>query len=686
MKRIKQGKQSMSTSRRFNVVVVLGALSLSVCSCRPPDEVRFQDQEMSMADSGRAEEMRPGVDAAPDMPTRFDMMPDEEPDVSVSCGDEVCEGETPRCDRERDVCVPCIEASDCRQDLAHVTARCEQSACVYACTDPTMFTVRSGEELEASGCDCEVLPEVCDGEDNDCDGEIDEEIGPLTCERSVGVCAGAELTCEGDASLFNPQSCSEELYMMLAEQAGAIYEADELEAFRCDGEDNDCDGEVDESCCEPSEGSQFTQVASSSTGRRPVLIGASASSAHGGVYMVAYHTQDTVHLVELDEELNIVARGEQTFAQSEIGTFDLVVSPTSEYLLSVNVRQATSADHRYATKNIRFYTIPPTKLTPAGATNILSGLVVYQPYSGDTISTSSAIKMMVHGASIYMVYAFGREEFLFDDDTGKDIYTQTRSLKYCSIEWSDWGSTTNDCARFDRLWANELPGTYLIKEDAFYNLDTAQRGENLLLMALPEDGAVTDSVTVRHIDIVDFNPYHTYTMEHINSTNFLHRVFTQGLLGWIDEDKFWAGYGLVETIEPPSGVILSEKAHTYVEQFNTSTLPRFRDVTPFNGNDRLLCGALLSVQSREVTYPDALMVCEHEPFSANAPSYGAYWRTQNQGALKSNILSGGSSRRLRILPRLLDAADRVIALIPSDAQGALRLTQLNVEGDRICSP
>ena len=39
--------------------------------------------------------------------------------------------------------------------------------------------------------------EACDGFDNDCDGQTDEEIPPIPCPLQDGVCAGAEQICVG---------------------------------------------------------------------------------------------------------------------------------------------------------------------------------------------------------------------------------------------------------------------------------------------------------------------------------------------------------------------------------------------------------------------------------------------------------------------------------------------------------
>ncbi len=74
--------------------------------------------------------------------------------------------------------------------------------------------------------------ETCDGKDNDCDGQTDEGVQSRPCALTQGVCAAARQRCVGGQF----EVCSQSSY-------GADYELDET---RCDGKDNDCDGQVDE--------------------------------------------------------------------------------------------------------------------------------------------------------------------------------------------------------------------------------------------------------------------------------------------------------------------------------------------------------------------------------------------------------------------------------------------------------
>ena len=140
----------------------------------------------------------------------------------VSCSDGVKNGDESGVDCGGS-CGPCQDGGSCSGDQDCATGKCDRGFCCVP---------------NACG-ECAALPtEVCDGADNDCDGQTDEAgdigVGPA-CDKNTGVCVGARATCRGE----DGWTCNDSDYRAVSNQ----YEANES---RCDGLDNDCDGSTDE--------------------------------------------------------------------------------------------------------------------------------------------------------------------------------------------------------------------------------------------------------------------------------------------------------------------------------------------------------------------------------------------------------------------------------------------------------
>ncbi len=235
---------------------------------------------------------------------------------SESCGVGVCHRVVKRCNfGTEQLCEPLPPEGDEVCTPAGGIARDENCDGAYdegcPCTDGAFLNCYSGPIEELTGpcrvgraqcaggawgpCEFEVRPEpeVCDGDDNDCDGDVDEvdDLGtavcgvgacraePPICQRGVPVacephepteerCNGVDDDCDGTidpgcacndgaeqpcyegppgtegvgACVGGARVCRDGAFGAACE--GQVVPADE----RCDGVDDDCDGEIDEAC------------------------------------------------------------------------------------------------------------------------------------------------------------------------------------------------------------------------------------------------------------------------------------------------------------------------------------------------------------------------------------------------------------------------------------------------------
>jgi len=130
----------------------------------------------------------------------------------------------PGMEEPADLCFPGTESCVCTFDLDGTSKDCSVSNDFGKCYGEQVCDGAEGWTECGAKTPAE---EICDGQDQDCDGSVDEGLSPKPCIKSseAGSCKGTE-TCGGPD--------------------GWLCDAAEPAVEECDGEDNDCDDNVDE--------------------------------------------------------------------------------------------------------------------------------------------------------------------------------------------------------------------------------------------------------------------------------------------------------------------------------------------------------------------------------------------------------------------------------------------------------
>ncbi len=155
-------------------------------------------------------------------------------------GVEACDGLDNDCDGETD------------EDWPELGRPCRNGDCaegLWVCSEDGLDAICDGPQPAADD-------RTCDGVDDDCDGDTDEDAEDRPCPLTLGVCAGAEQSCVDGAWTacdYGPDYAEQEICDRLDndcdgqtdEQAAPLLQA-ELGAAAGDGLDNNCNGLVDE--------------------------------------------------------------------------------------------------------------------------------------------------------------------------------------------------------------------------------------------------------------------------------------------------------------------------------------------------------------------------------------------------------------------------------------------------------
>jgi len=213
---------------------------------------------------------------------------DNDPNINPAKA-EICDGKDNNCNNQIDEGVLLVFYKDSDKDgYTDGTTK-------VSCSKPSDEYVSSATSGDCDDTDSSKNPgktEICDGKDNDCDGQTDEgfSVGQ-SCTAGVGECARTgQYVCKADGS---------------GTECNAVAGTPTTEI--CDGKDNDCDGQTDEgNVCAPA--STFAKT----IGGGGDDFAYSITQSSDGGYVVAGWTEsfgagsEDIYVVKLDSSGNVV--------------------------------------------------------------------------------------------------------------------------------------------------------------------------------------------------------------------------------------------------------------------------------------------------------------------------------------------------------------------------------------------
>ncbi|MDP3277387.1 MAG: MopE-related protein [Deltaproteobacteria bacterium] len=137
--------------------------------------------------------------------------------------------------------------------LTRAISTCAMGACRVERCDIGFYDL---DRDPRNGCEYACVPsgvtEVCDGRDNDCDGQVDEGVNRMTDVSNCGMCGNeclfdrAGRNCVAGRCVMG--ACQDGFVDLDRDPSNGCEYACRASTELCDGRDNDCDGMVDEGC------------------------------------------------------------------------------------------------------------------------------------------------------------------------------------------------------------------------------------------------------------------------------------------------------------------------------------------------------------------------------------------------------------------------------------------------------
>ncbi len=246
--------------------------------------------------------------------------------------------------------------------FAQASASCVDGACVMGACDPFFHNANGNA---ADGCEYACVPfnggvELCNGRDDDCDGEVDEtfdvQTDPTNCGQCGNVCAlyrVEQQACVSGACTVAPGACAADYHDVNGDPAdGCEYFCRPTNggAEICDGIDNDCDGIVDNAvmvCVPPTEPPDDEEEEEPDAGEEPPPPATPVGNVHCEVDAENASVVNVTVTGAVSLGLNPGPDG-TPITQGDIATIDLGQDNPFTWLNEVDPTQPPPLDHPVA--------------------------------------------------------------------------------------------------------------------------------------------------------------------------------------------------------------------------------------------------------------------------------------------------------------------------------------------------